>query len=82
MCLDITPVSPVQCADIYSHKNRVTFIVTLSGGFDYKVFPTPGVITLLGVLLRKCYHLHLWFFTFSESLSRVVHFVTCCPVEY
>ena len=23
-----------------------------------------------------------WFFTFSESLSRVVHSVTLCPVEY
>jgi len=68
-------------ANIYSHKNRVTIKVTLSGGFDYKVFPTPGVITLLGVLLQKCCHLHLWLFTFSESLSRVVHSVTLCPIE-
>ena len=31
--------------------------------------------------MRMFHHLRLWFFTFNDYLCRVVHAVTCCPIE-
>ena len=31
--------------------------------------------------MRMFHHLRLWFFTFNDYLCRVVHSVTCCPID-